>query len=291
MSQDSSEVPSCGFGAFKHEHDGLWEDKKTGVEGFEDHLCANLVDLVHALAPHLVQSFISLRSWWDEHQGLPETHVRLVCAKAFCGVATLNGFQMFKYMLYRAIRAEIIIFSNREAPEPQQSRREVEEFNGRAELLWKDSAGFSDRQRSCKRLLGMTVPSLKWVKWPVDDEDLRRFPGWIEKELNAIFRKHYNTWEKRLLFGRTEEEAYQVQDEYALSVAELLGKIDVRYESRVHLCLRKMYGRGAPLPMLSECSVEAMWEVCRDMYYTRQVSLVSSTKAEYQSRTDLNPAT
>ena len=191
---------------------------------------------------------------------------------------------MFKYMLYRTIRTGIIVFKDGEAPRLEQCKREVEGYNGKANLLWKSSRSFSDRRRTCEHLLGMVAPSMRHVEVPVDNSDLQRFPAALEKELNSIFHRHYNTREKYLLFGRTDDEAYKVQDRYALSVAEVLQKVDVRYASRAHLCLRKMYGRGAPLPLLCSSSIEAMWEVCRDQYYKTKISLVSKTQPRLQQQ-------
>lgn len=49
---------------------GLRED----VEAFEDCSFERLVDLVDALAPHLVQSFICLKKWWADRRGEQEAH-------------------------------------------------------------------------------------------------------------------------------------------------------------------------------------------------------------------------
>jgi hypothetical protein len=187
----------------------------------------------------------------------------------------MGFFQMFKYMLYRTIRTGVTVFNGGEDPGLEECKRQIISYNGNASLLWKSSRSFSERRRTCEHLLGMTAPSLRQLDADICDDDLRRFPASIEKELNAIFERHYNTPEKRLLFGRTDDDAYKVQDGYALSVAALLEKIDARYGLRAQLCLRKIYGRGAPLPLLCKSSIEAMWDVCRDAYYGRQISLVS----------------
>jgi len=191
---------------------------------------------------------------------------------------------MFKYMLYRAIRTGITVFKDGEAPRLEQCKREIAGYNGKASLLWKSSRSFSDRRRTCEYLLGMVVPSMRHVEVRVDNSDLQRFPAALEKELNSIFHRHYSTREKYLLFGRADDEAYKVQDGYAVSVAELLQNVDVRYASRAHLCLRKIYGRGAPLPLLCSSSIEAMWEVCKDQYYKTQISLVSKMQPTLQRR-------
>ena len=184
------------------------------------------------------------------------------------------NFQMFKFMLYRAIHAGAFIFKDGDAPPLANSKLQVEEYNQLASQIWKGSQNFFHRQEGCENLILMVVPAFQQISHPVPRNELMRFPASIEKELNAVFHQYYDTPEKYLLFGSTEDEAYDVQDRYALAVVEVLGTIDVRYASRAHLCLRKMYGRGAPLPLLCRSSIDAMWEVCRSSYYRRQVSLV-----------------
>lgn len=184
-------------------------------------------------------------------------------------------------MLHRALLAGVILFNDREAPALGTSKSQVEEYNRLASTIWKDSECFSHRQETCENLLETVIPSLEHVNRPVSEDYLQKFPASIEKDLNTIFHKHYNTPEKHLLFGRTDDEAYDVQDGYALAVVELLGNVDVRYASKAHLCLRKLYGRGAPLPLLCESSIEAMWEVCKHSYYRRQISLVCLSRLPF----------
>ena len=178
-------------------------------------------------------------------------------------------------MLYRAIRTGITLFSDTEAPPLDVCEKEFAEYDRRATAVWKSSLSFSDRQKSCEQLLEINVPSLQHIRQGVEDEDLRRFPAFIEDRLNAIFETYYSSKDKWLLFGRTDEKAYDVQDGYAFSVVQLLQEIDVRYASKGYLCLRGIYGRGTPLPLLCKSSVSAMWEVCKDSYYKRQIVLVS----------------
>ena len=61
---------------FEHMDASYWEERKARIESFEDRSFGHLVDLVDGLAPHLVQSFICMRSWWEKHRGLTEVHVR-----------------------------------------------------------------------------------------------------------------------------------------------------------------------------------------------------------------------
>jgi hypothetical protein len=262
---------SGGPGNLQRGKGALFEED---VDGFEDCSFERLVQLVDALAPHLLQSFICLRKWWEDRRGEQEAHVsfRLI---ASCRSFLNTTFQMLKYMLYRTICTGIILFSDVEAPSLDVCKKEFAEYNGRARAVWNSPKSFFDRQKACDVLLEAVVPSCQYVRRSVEDEDLRRFPTSISGQLNAIFEEHYDSKDKWLLFGRTEEKAYDVQDRYALSVVELLGDIDERYASRAYLCLRGLYGRGAPLPLLCESSISAMWEVCQDSYYKRQITLAS----------------
>ena len=63
-------------GDFERADAGFWEEYEARIESFEDRSFGHLVDLVDGLAPHLVQSFICMRSWWEKHRGLTEVHVR-----------------------------------------------------------------------------------------------------------------------------------------------------------------------------------------------------------------------
>lgn len=55
------------------------------VEKLEKASSDSLVDLIDDVAPHLVQSFICMRTWWKKHHGLPETHVGYLSADRVCG--------------------------------------------------------------------------------------------------------------------------------------------------------------------------------------------------------------
>jgi hypothetical protein len=182
---------------------------------------------------------------------------------------------MLKYMLYRVICTGIILFGDVEAPSLDVCEREFDEYNEHARAVWNSSLSFSTRQNACENLVMTSIPSLQHIQQNIEDEDLRRFPPFIESRLNAIFKEHYSSKDKWLLFGRTDEKAYDVQDLYASSVVEFLAGVEARYASKACLCLRAIYGRGAPLPLLCESSISAMWEVCKDSYYKRQITLVS----------------
>lgn len=57
------------------------------VKRFEERRSDRLVDLIDGLMPHLIQSFICLRSWWEKRCGLPEAHVRsllVLFRRVFC---------------------------------------------------------------------------------------------------------------------------------------------------------------------------------------------------------------
>ena len=169
----------------------------------------------------------------------------------------------------------MVLFGDVEVPPLEVCEREIDNYNVQARAVWKSPLSFFERQKSCEDLLDRVFPLLRTVQRRVDNNLLRRFPAQIEGQLNAIFHHHYDSKEKRLLFGRTDEEAYKVQYCYASSVVGLLERIDAQYAAKACLCLQGIYGRGAPLPLLCESSIMAMWEVCQDQYYKRQIALVS----------------
>lgn len=191
---------------------------------------------------------------------------------------------MLKYMLYRAISTELVLFSALEAPPLATCEKELIKYNQEAREIWNSSMSFFDRQQACEALLTKAVPSLQHVPRHMEHYDLRRFPTSFEGRLNAIFEEHYTSKDKWLLFGRTDKEAYDVQDRYAISVVEFFSDMDVQYASKACLSLRAIYGRGAPLPLLCESSISAMWEVCQDSYYKRQLTLVSGHHVAVQER-------
>jgi hypothetical protein len=78
MSRDSAEIWSSSLGEFECGECSGWGEEEARTKGFEDRSFGRLVDLVDGLAPHLIQSFICTRSWWEKHEGLPEAHVRFV---------------------------------------------------------------------------------------------------------------------------------------------------------------------------------------------------------------------
>ena len=270
MSASFQEGASSTPGTSGHGEDGPWDED---IDGYEDSSFERLVDLVDGLAPHLLHSFICLRQWWKDRRGEPEAHVSFARSLTW-GISHKMIPQMLKYMLYRALWTGIVLFGDVEAPPLDVCKQEFDDYNRQAGVVWNNSLSFSDRQKSCQHLLAVTVPSLQWIPENVEDDDLRRFPSFIEGPLNAIFKEHYDSKEKWLSFGRTDEKAYNVQDHYALSVVRLLEGVDARCASKAWLCLRGIRGRGAPLPLLCESSISAMWEVCNDSYYKRQITLV-----------------
>lgn len=72
------EVSDSSLGDFEQTEPSFWGEEEAGIRGFEVLSFRRLVDLIDGLAPHLIESFICMRSWWEKHEGLRETHVRSV---------------------------------------------------------------------------------------------------------------------------------------------------------------------------------------------------------------------
>lgn len=190
---------------------------------------------------------------------------------------TLSSSQMFKYVLYRSLQTTTNVFSKSNPPAPAKCREIVDEYNRRAKQVWEcEGREFFERQADCETIQEelfsgfCTLPSYT---------DFQPVPGFVVMELSAIFRRHYTSNRTYLLFGRTDNDALEVQDGYGLSVASVLEKLDWRYEAQAHLYLRKMYGKGAPLPLLTLASASAMWHACSSYYYRQQIAMVSLTVA------------
>lgn len=191
---------------------------------------------------------------------------------------------MFKYVLYRAVVNTGQIFCSIETPTALKCKQAIQEYNRRAKPVWEcKERGFLERQRVCDNILDEVFSEFCD---PPTHEDVQRVPGSIVKRLDAIFNQHYGSFALCLLFGRTDEDALEVQERYALSVIKTLGRTDPRHEARAHLYLRKMYGRGAPLPILTVQSASAIWRVCKSLHYQRQISLVSSDITPFRCFTD-----
>jgi hypothetical protein len=185
----------------------------------------------------------------------------------------LRRLQMFKFVLLRAVQTTAQVFCDVDVRSARRCREVVEEYNRQAEPVWKkEGADFLLRRRECKVLHSKLLGEVD--RFPGTSE-FRPIPQKAAAVLDSIFKAHYKSEEQFLLFGRTDDRSLEVQDSYGLAVAKALGKLDKRYEARAHLHLRKKYGRGAPLPLLSMASVEAMWETCTSYFYHIQISTVS----------------
>lgn len=180
---------------------------------------------------------------------------------------------MFKHVLFRAIRTTINVFCLTAAPTPENCQKLMEIYNRRAKSVWEcEDQEFTERQRECEVIhKEVFTRSHK----PPDCEDLQAIPQLIAARFDRLFCDHYNTVEKHLLLGRIDNDALKVQDDYGLAVADFLSQYEPRYAARAHLFLRKTYGRGAPLPLLSVASAAAMWDACNSHYYQQQIAMVS----------------
>lgn len=241
----------------------------------------HLFDMIQEYAPHLRASFVNCETWWNRNWGTPEAHVRFSNGSfAFVGFV-LTLLQMFKHLLYRGMEDILIIFNAGPAVPPEEIRKDLCEANSRAEPVWNDKAKtLSARRARCKTILDPVVARNSLG----EPGEFRPFPSKLAPKLDAVFSRHYKSHEpdRFLLIGKTEEDAYRVQEEYVHEVGLLLGSVRQSYRSRAITQLGKVYGRSS-MPLLSISSVSALWLLCQTTYYKKQLSLVSRT----HSRVDL----
>ena len=159
----------------------------------------------------------------------------------------------------------------------KQCKKAIEAYNMRAkQVCRREKENFMRRKQECSTIY---EEELERLCRTTEVKDIEPVPKEAATKMDTIFKMHYRNLPDRLLLGRLDEISQLVNTAYAKHVAEALGKIDPRYEARAILCLHPLYGRGAALPLMTETSVEAMWEVCESYYYTVQLDTVSSTPA------------
>ena len=159
----------------------------------------------------------------------------------------------------------------------KQCKKAIEAYNTRAkQVCRREKENFMRRKQECSTIY---EEELERLCRTTEVKDIEPVPKEAATKMDTIFKMHYRNLPDRLLLGRLDEISQLVNTAYAKHVAEALGKIDPRYEARAILCLHPLYGRGAALPLMTETSVEAMWEVCESYYYTVQLDTVSSTPA------------
>jgi hypothetical protein len=192
----------------------------------------------------------------------------------------LGWLQMFKFILLRAVQITAQVFSDADVLDAKRCQKILKEYNVRAKRVWgREGVSFFIRRRECKAINMELLGELD--KFPKASE-FKQVPADAAEVLDSIFKKHYSSGNLCLLFGSTDDRALDLQDAYGLSIAKALKKLDERYEARAHLHLRKRYGRGAPLPLLSKASVEAMWDVCSSYFYYIQIKTVSPAATRIQ---------
>ena len=136
---------------------------------------------------------------------------------------------MFKYLIFRAIEDVLMIFNDADAVPTAHVQELLEEANSKAAPLWWDEATpFIDRQAACRKILDPIIKMNSAVKV----HEFRKVPCSIVGALDEIFRRFYNKPSVLLLIGRTDEQAYEIQDDYARAIVELLGNVDPAYGCR-----------------------------------------------------------
>lgn len=186
---------------------------------------------------------------------------------------------MFKYLLLRSLENTEYVFSTfkptTEEPTVEECEKAIKAYNARAKRVWSQEADFMRRRHRCSAIYEQQVLALR----PTQDRYSTSIPKHAVQEMDAVFKANYKTLAERLLLGRLDEIPQVINAVYAKQVASALGQIDKRYEARAILSLHPLYGRGTPLPLMTEESVEAMWQVCQSYYYTVQLNAVSCMPA------------
>jgi hypothetical protein len=237
----------------------------------EDRSVEQLLSLISKYAPHLEPSFVCSEVWWGRNWHLPEAHVSLKSWPVSFTSPTLTFPQMFKYLMYRGVEDILMIFNDAKAAPVSDVRKLLKKANAKAAPIWMDrEVSFLDRQAKCNEILDPVIRknSSSMVG------SFEQVPSAVVGGLNNAFKRFYPTFDELLLIGRTDEQAYEAQDGYAVEVAKILGAVNRGYESRAITRLRKAYGR-ASLPLLCISSVSGIWELCRSAFYRKLVYLVS----------------
>lgn len=188
---------------------------------------------------------------------------------------------MFKYLLLRGLQDIFLIFNDSEVKDPPHHREALLKMvNSRAAVIWKNlDISFVDRVRECKLA---TDPAVS-LETRINGTQIVLISEPIHEELNRIFRAVYNKREKIILIGQTNDEAYQLQDDYACQIVELLMPIGEAFASRAIARLRVAYGRNS-IPLLSMSSVAELWNLCCSIYYRDIIFFVSSLSPTYAHR-------
>jgi len=237
------------------------------------------LEAIKTFAPHMRGSFVLEDRWWVQNADKPGLHVRPFQRTVATQPLTMSPPQMFKYVLLRALETTANVFAVSVVPGPDRCEELVEEYNQKAKLIWeREEQDIPERRKECDAIYDQVFPG---SCHPPPFRDLAEVPKLIAAELDSAFRQHYDSAENFLLFGRTTGAALETQDGYALTIAGILGAFDQRYAARAHLHLRKLYGRGAPLPLLSFASASGLWQACNSSYYEEQLSTVSPTTARF----------
>lgn len=180
---------------------------------------------------------------------------------------------MFKFVLLRAVQTTAQVFSTGDVPNPECCRDMIKDYRKEAERVWwQKGVDYSVKRRECSRIGKSYFSELD--EFPLEEE-LRPVPAEVAATLDTLFNAHYDREELHMLFGRGDYEALIMQEKYACGIATALGELDPQYEAKANIHLRPRLGKGAPLPLLSKASMDAMWKVCCSDYYIIQIKTVS----------------
>jgi hypothetical protein len=228
--------------------------------------------LIDKYVPFLRRSFVRSEEWWRLNWGPPEMHVSVTRRPVLFTKPVLTPMQMFKYLLFWAMQDVLVVFSPAEAVELSKIQKRLKKANDKAAPIWRDvSNGISTRVDECNQILEPVISANRAL---IHQKSFGPIPAGIEHDLDDIYMKFYRGDRGIQLIGRTDDEAYKVQDQYAREVVRLLQAVDSRFASRAVTCLHKAYGRNS-LPLLCNSLVDGLLALCKTDLCKKNLALVS----------------
>ena len=167
-----------------------------------------LMSLTRKLAPHMEESVVS-----DEHLvGRKPACAQYPCMALGSELMTLRSLQIFKFVLLQAVQMMVHVFSDVDVPSTGQCNRLLEDYNVEAKVVWeREEVNLLARHWECKAISKKVFDEVDG--FPKGSE-MRPVPQNTAAVLDSVFKVHYSSEKKCLLFGRTDKKALEVQDRY-----------------------------------------------------------------------------
>jgi len=108
------------------------------------------MSLTRKLAPHMEESVILDKHWWEENQHVHGIHVSVALGSE---LMTLRSLQMFKFILLQAVQTMVHVFSNEDILSTGQYNRLLEDYNMEAKVVWeREEVDLLARHQECKAI-------------------------------------------------------------------------------------------------------------------------------------------